>query len=221
MGRGAAHLHSRNVVHGGEPSTSPASAALGQMLFKGVVQEVARGMVHLFSQRRAAAHPALLNTLAEAAVQCCGPEGRIADSYFKIHLGDDSVGCRADLKGGNVLLKSAENARGFEAKVADFGLARALGIESRMQSNKYGTVTHCPPELLVEGTVSKVWSLQYQSSRRTCFCAVSSRLHAVQQLRHRHALPARAAGRRHRQQGMLGKAQLCDTCIVACSCGPS
>lgn len=62
----------------------------------------------------------------------------------------------ADLKGGNVLLKSAQNPRGFEAKVADFGLARQLGIESRVQSNKYGTVTHCPPELLVDGTVSKV-----------------------------------------------------------------
>jgi serine/threonine protein kinase len=62
----------------------------------------------------------------------------------------------ADLKGGNVLLKSAQNSRGFEAKVADFGLSRQLGIESRIQSNKYGTVTHCPPELLMDGTVSKV-----------------------------------------------------------------
>jgi serine/threonine protein kinase len=58
-----------------------------------------------------------------------------------------------------VLLKSAENSRGFEAKVADFGLSRQLGIESRVQSNKYGTVTHCPPELLMDGTVSKVKKL--------------------------------------------------------------
>lgn len=64
----------------------------------------------------------------------------------------------ADLKGGNVLLKSADNARGFKAKVADFGLARHLRVEERIQSNKYGTITHCPPELLLEGAVSKVSS---------------------------------------------------------------
>lgn len=64
--------------------------------------------------------------------------------------------CRADLKGGNVLLKSADNARGFVAKVADFGLARHMGVEERVQFNRYGTITHCPPELLLEGPFSKV-----------------------------------------------------------------
>ena len=42
-------------------------------------------------------------------------------------------------------------------QVADFGMARDLGIETRIKSNKYGTITHCPPELILEGTVSKVW----------------------------------------------------------------
>jgi serine/threonine protein kinase len=73
----------------------------------------------------------------------------------------------ADLKGGNVLLKSAQNSRGFEAKVADFGLARQLGVESRVHSNKYGTVTHCPPELLLNGTISKVG--KHQTAFR-CVC---------------------------------------------------
>jgi hypothetical protein len=55
-----------------------------------------------------------------------------------------------------VLLKTADTRRGYQAKVADFGTARALGRQQRVQSEKYGTVTHCPPELLLEGTFSKV-----------------------------------------------------------------
>ena len=55
-----------------------------------------------------------------------------------------------------MLLKTADTRRGYQAKVADFGTARALGRQQRVQSEKYGTVTHCPPELLLEGTFSKV-----------------------------------------------------------------
>lgn len=67
----------------------------------------------------------------------------------------------SDLKAGNVLLKTAENTRGFVAKVADFGMARQMGIEERIRTNQYGTVTHCSPELLLESTVSKasdIWA---------------------------------------------------------------
>jgi hypothetical protein len=71
---------------------------------------------------------------------------------------------RADLKGGNVLLKTADTRRGYQAKVADFGTARALGRQQRVQSEKYGTVTHCPPELLLEGTFSKV----HKQAQRGC-----------------------------------------------------
>ncbi len=55
-----------------------------------------------------------------------------------------------------MLLKSADNACGFVAKVADFGLARHMEVEERVQSNRYGTITHCPPELLLQGIFSKV-----------------------------------------------------------------
>jgi len=42
------------------------------------------------------------------------------------------------------------------AKVADFGLARDFGAASRVQAAKYGTITHMPPELLAEGSLTKV-----------------------------------------------------------------
>ena len=42
------------------------------------------------------------------------------------------------------------------AKVADFGLARDFSAASRIQAAKYGTITHMPPELLTEGTLTKV-----------------------------------------------------------------
>ena len=48
---------------------------------------------------------------------------------------------RADLSGGNVMLRTAEDCRhGLAAKVADFGLSRIMDVQSRMQTRMYGTV---------------------------------------------------------------------------------
>ncbi|GIM04024.1 hypothetical protein Vretimale_8658 [Volvox reticuliferus] len=65
-----------------------------------------------------------------------------------------------DLSGWNVMLCSAgpaasEGGRNFVAKVADFGLSRTLEIRSKMQTANYGTLSHMPPELVLNGTVSR------------------------------------------------------------------
>ncbi|KAK9915620.1 hypothetical protein WJX75_001643 [Coccomyxa subellipsoidea] len=61
-----------------------------------------------------------------------------------------------DLTGGNVLLTSSEEQpHGFTAKVADFGLARNLAIQSKVETRTYGTITHMPRELLCSGVLSK------------------------------------------------------------------
>lgn len=59
-----------------------------------------------------------------------------------------------DLSSNNVLLISADNARGFEAKVTDFGLSRALGGQD-ITTKTVGTVSHMPPEVLMEGLMAK------------------------------------------------------------------
>jgi serine/threonine protein kinase len=62
-----------------------------------------------------------------------------------------------DLSGGNVMLTaSSSNVHGFAAKVGDYGLARRLLPGERLKDNDYGTVTHMPPELLLDGAISKV-----------------------------------------------------------------
>ncbi|BDA44489.1 probable mitogen-activated protein kinase kinase kinase 11 at C-terminar half [Coccomyxa sp. Obi] len=61
-----------------------------------------------------------------------------------------------DLTGGNVLLCSVtDNRHKFCAKVADFGLARDLGVVSRVETRTYGTLTHMAPEVLSCDIVSK------------------------------------------------------------------
>ena len=59
----------------------------------------------------------------------------------------------ADLSSNNVLLTSADNSRGFLAKVTDFGLSK-LGTSKHI-TKTWGTVTYMPPEVLLEGIVSK------------------------------------------------------------------
>ncbi|KAL3142482.1 hypothetical protein ABBQ38_002810 [Trebouxia sp. C0009 RCD-2024] len=60
-----------------------------------------------------------------------------------------------DLTSLNVLLTSSDiDNRGFIAKVADFGLSRVCD-EAHVETKTYGTVTHMPPELLLEGKLSK------------------------------------------------------------------
>jgi serine/threonine protein kinase len=52
---------------------------------------------------------------------------------------------------------AAAGGRGFVAKVGDFGFARVLGGggDASVSTGTYGTVTHCPPELLTTGRLSK------------------------------------------------------------------
>ncbi|GBF93165.1 hypothetical protein Rsub_05896 [Raphidocelis subcapitata] len=66
-----------------------------------------------------------------------------------------------DLSAANILLASpppgAGDARGFVAKVSDLGLSRLVppGEGGFVQTRTYGTVTHQPHEVLVEGRTSK------------------------------------------------------------------
>ncbi|KAK9825995.1 hypothetical protein WJX74_003878 [Apatococcus lobatus] len=60
-----------------------------------------------------------------------------------------------DLTGSNVLLCScARDSRGWICKVSDFGLSRVLDGDS-CYTKTYGTVTHMPPELMLNGCLSK------------------------------------------------------------------
>ena len=55
-----------------------------------------------------------------------------------------------------MLLKGAPGApHGFEAKVADFGLARDFSIVSRLGTRTYGTMSHVAPEVLASDALSK------------------------------------------------------------------
>lgn len=62
-----------------------------------------------------------------------------------------------DLTSNNILLANSDrDRRGFTAKVADFGLSRVLDLEAEhITTQTFGTVTHMPPELLMEGVMSK------------------------------------------------------------------
>lgn len=60
-----------------------------------------------------------------------------------------------DLTGNNVLLASSDkDERHWLAKVADFGLSRVMAGDT-ITTASYGTITHMPPELLVDGHLSK------------------------------------------------------------------
>lgn len=64
-----------------------------------------------------------------------------------------------DLNTNNVMLVTDKSdARGFTAKVADFGLSKAtVSWEQRdFNTMSYGTVTHQPPELLTKGHLNKM-----------------------------------------------------------------
>eukprot|EP00878_Enallax_costatus_P021947 GHUV01023262.1.p1 GENE.GHUV01023262.1~~GHUV01023262.1.p1 ORF type:complete len:315 (+),score=85.65 GHUV01023262.1:600-1544(+) len=64
--------------------------------------------------------------------------------------------CHGDMKWENVLLKSEpQDPDGFKAKIADFGLSRALAYgQSHLSTRRHGTVTHMPPEMLVAGKLT-------------------------------------------------------------------
>ena len=58
-----------------------------------------------------------------------------------------------------MLLTSCDSMpHGFCAKVSDFGLARNVNIQSKIETRTYGTITHMPLELLCDGIMSKVRS---------------------------------------------------------------
>lgn len=61
--------------------------------------------------------------------------------------------CHGDLKCENVLLaQDPQDPMGCQAKVADFGLSRAIAAgRSHLSTQTYGTVTHMSPELLLKG----------------------------------------------------------------------
>jgi serine/threonine protein kinase len=53
------------------------------------------------------------------------------------------------------LLGTVQDQRHWTAKVADFGLSRVLEGVDQIQTHTFGTVTHMPPEMLVEGRMTK------------------------------------------------------------------
>ena len=59
-----------------------------------------------------------------------------------------------DLSGNNILLAcNNDDQRGFTAKVADFGMARMLCQGEVVQTRAIGTITHMPPELMLQGVL--------------------------------------------------------------------
>lgn len=60
-----------------------------------------------------------------------------------------------DLTGGNVLLTASDkDARGFTAKVVDFGLSRVCSAEY-LRTRTLGCAEYMPPELITEGILTK------------------------------------------------------------------
>ncbi|KAG2439441.1 hypothetical protein HXX76_004797 [Chlamydomonas incerta] len=59
-----------------------------------------------------------------------------------------------DLKPENVLLKEANNRRGFTAKLADFGLSELRSADGQVVGDLGGTVTHVAPESVLHRQVS-------------------------------------------------------------------
>ncbi|GIL67254.1 hypothetical protein Vafri_20688 [Volvox africanus] len=59
-----------------------------------------------------------------------------------------------DLKPENVLLKEANNRRGFTAKLADFGLSELRSPDGQVVGDLGGTVTHVAPESVLHRQVS-------------------------------------------------------------------
>jgi serine/threonine protein kinase len=85
---------------------------------------------------------AVLQTLQEVAA---------AMQYLHAH---DII--HGDLTGGNVLLTASDkDSRGFTAKVVDFGLSRLVEGEAALSTRTMGCAEYMPPELIVDGALSK------------------------------------------------------------------
>eukprot|EP00798_Chlamydomonas_sp_ICE-L_P013679 gene13679-19567_t len=84
----------------------------------------------------------------------------LAGALHYLHTSANII--HGDLSAYNVLLAKSVSteqtgSRGFHIKIADFGLARIMDIMhgSRIQTKTYGTITHMPPETLLDGIISK------------------------------------------------------------------
>jgi len=85
-----------------------------------------------------------------------------------------------DLSSNNVLLAcNSDDQRGFTAKVADFGLARMLPQGETIQTRAIGTITHMPPELMLEGQLNPfpmilfgtaAWGYWFSAAHCVCVC---------------------------------------------------
>ena len=86
-----------------------------------------------------------------------------------------------DLSGNNILLAcNSDDERGFTAKVADFGLARMLGEGEVVQTRAIGTITHMPPELMLEGMAIALRAVVTLWARFACCSLILGHaLHAV------------------------------------------
>ncbi len=64
---------------------------------------------------------------------------------------------RGAARADKVLLASAmeEGPNALRAKVAEFGMAREMQMQSKHQTRTYGTITHMAPEVLVNNIVTK------------------------------------------------------------------
>ncbi|KAK9868321.1 hypothetical protein WJX84_010923 [Apatococcus fuscideae] len=78
----------------------------------------------------------------------------IAEALEYLHAANILHG---DLTCNNIMLKGQpEDKRGFVAKVGDFGLSRLMEAETdSLETATHGTVTHMPPELLMDGRLSR------------------------------------------------------------------
>jgi len=78
----------------------------------------------------------------------------------RAHGGRDCVHSKsilhADLNGNNVLMhRPSKTSDTVTAKVSDFGLSRVHADKRPVATMTHGTVTHMPPELLLENRLSK------------------------------------------------------------------
>lgn len=97
-------------------------------------------------------------TLRERGISDAGPDMRailqtareVARGMRYLHSMNEIHG---DLSSNNILLAVGDNARGFVAKVADFGLSRVASQE--LMTKTCGTVSHQAQETLIEGIVTK------------------------------------------------------------------
>ncbi|KAI8472537.1 MAG: kinase-like domain-containing protein [Monoraphidium minutum] len=137
------------VSHDAEESEEGQTWIVQEFCDKGCLQDtVDRGWLRT-DRSHASGEPNLIAVLTTAHEIALG--ARYLHSLDVIH---------GDLSPFNVLLASTGAgdggaARGFSAKLSDFGLSRSMDHHSKIQTATYGTITHMAPEVLEHGMVSK------------------------------------------------------------------